>query len=149
MRHFHPWRALRRLADVILEHHDDDAIHGWAIYSNPPRISLHRDLTQAQRRSTLTHELVHLERGPLPDHDVLDAREEEAVEREAARRLICMDRLVWALQWSRDEHEVADELWVDVDMVRARLRALTPGENAELLARLDEMTERLEHDGEH
>lgn len=126
-----------------LEHHDGDVL-GWCIATTPPRISLRRGLLQAQRRSTLTHELVHLERGPLADHAVLDAREEEAVEREAARRLIPLDRLVWAMQWSRDEYEVADKLWVDVDIVHARLRSLTPAEELQLQTLLDEVTERLE-----
>lgn len=116
MRHsFHPWRHLRALAHVVIEeHHEDDAELGWTLWASPPRISLRRGLLQAERRSTLTHELVHLERGPLPEHDVLDAREEVAVECEAARRLISTLHLVWAPQWSPDEHELAEELWVDV-----------------------------------
>lgn len=54
----------------------------------------------------------------------------------AARRLITLDDLLEAMVWSYDEHEVAVELWVDVGMVRARMRGLTDEESAELERRL-------------
>lgn len=84
-------------------------------------------LTQAQRRSTIEHERQHL----LAGHGtactpVLERRVEVA----AARELISLSRLAHAIVWSQDERELADELWVDVDMVRARLAALTAAERA-------------------
>ena len=48
-------------------------------------------LSRAEERCTLTHELVHAERGPFPCW--LTAREEAAVNAEAARRLIPLDAL--------------------------------------------------------
>ncbi|WP_333618127.1 hypothetical protein [Dietzia sp.] len=42
------------------------------------RIWFRRGLTQAQRRSALAHELVHIERGPVPPF--AEAKEEELVE---------------------------------------------------------------------
>ncbi len=98
-------------------------------------IVLAPDLTQAERRSTLTHELVHLERGPVPP--ALRAREERAVDAEAACRLITLEQLADALVWSFDDHELAEELWVDVATVRARLAALGEEETALLNKRLD------------
>ena len=41
-----------------------------------------------------------------------------------------------ALAWSLDPHEVADELWVDVPTVEARLRHLHPSEVHYLRRRL-------------
>ncbi|WP_208379071.1 ImmA/IrrE family metallo-endopeptidase [Cumulibacter soli] len=142
---WHPWRALRALTNVTLDRHDAaEEAHGWTEWSSPPRITLREDLLQAERRSTLTHELVHLERGPLAGEMVLDAREEETVEREAARRLISLEQLVYALQWSSNEHELAEDLWVDVAMIRARFRALTPFEERHIQRRLDQVTHELE-----
>lgn len=94
------------------------------------RITLHPLLLQVERRSTLTHELVHLDRGPLParsthrDH----VREEAAVDEVASRLLVHVDELVDAVAWTDDLHELADELWVDLRMLLARLERLAPHE---------------------
>ena len=58
------------------------------------RIWLCRTLTQAERRCTLTHELVHRERGPVPRDPAAAAAEERAVDEIAARRLITLGSLV-------------------------------------------------------
>lgn len=99
-------------------------------------IVLDKRLTQAERRSTLTHEQVHVERGPLPGIAVLDAREEEQVRRISARRLIPLERLADALAWTQNTAEAAEELWVDIPTLEARLRGLHPAERAHLKARL-------------
>ncbi len=85
-------------------------------------ITLHPHQSQAQRRCTLQHELVHLARSSQHGSD--DA-EEEVVERQAARILIPMPLLLDKLRWTRDEHELADECWVDVPMLLARLRGMS------------------------
>lgn len=91
------------------------------------RIWMDRDLLQSERRSTLAHELEHRDRG----HVGCQSRTVEcAVEQAAARQLISLPMLAEAIVWSTDEEELADELWVDVDMVRARLAALTDDEKA-------------------
>ena len=82
-------------------------------------------LSAAQRRCTLAHELVHIERGPVPRDPWLAAREEAAVEAEAARRLIPLDALAGALAWSRRPDEVAEELWVDVQTLAVRIGGLS------------------------
>lgn len=96
------------------------------------------DLSQAQRRSTLAHELVHVDRG-IPCST--DAREELAVERQAARDLISLHNLAEAIAWSRNEHDVAEELWVDVDIVRARLAGLSEGEQYYIDQRIRDIEE--------
>lgn len=87
-------------------------------------------LTQVQRRCALTHEIIHLERGIFP----ADATEEALVERLTARRLITFDELLSAFRWHRhpDPEEMADELWVTVDVLDTRIRHLDPIEVAEL-----------------
>lgn len=97
---------------------------------------LHDDLTSAERRSTLVHELVHAERGDVPcGDDALDARQEARVEREAARRLLPIDVLADVVTWAVDPHEAAAELDVDVDVLTARLSSLTRAEQELLSAR--------------
>ena len=140
MPHFHPWRYLR-------DHHPD-----WTIIWAPLPggllgralpdlrvIVLDSSLDQAGRRSTLAHELEHIARGAVPPVPVLAAREEAAIDRAVARRLIDIVRLGEALAWSRCRVEVADELWVDDDTLTARLHALNDAERAYLHARLEHL----------
>ncbi|GAB3622548.1 hypothetical protein GCM10027418_06300 [Mariniluteicoccus endophyticus] len=105
-------------------------------------VTLHSWLLQAERRCTIAHELLHIERGPLPRDPFLAEREEAIVRREAARRLIGIvelgDALVWAYAaGSEDVAGVADELWCDEDTVRARLEHLHPAERAYLVRRME------------
>lgn len=83
---------------------------------------------QAERRCTIAHELEHVRLGPAPQVPVLIARDEERVNRAAARRLIPVGRLGDALAWSLDLDEVAAECWVDRRTLEARLRSLHPSE---------------------
>lgn len=121
-RRWHPWRALRRRPDITLVFEDPGPGALGRVDYDTATITLHPRLLQAERRATLTHELVHLERGPaVRGHE---AREERAVEIEAARRLIDLAQLVDAVKWTDDVHELAFELWVDPDTVQIRLRSL-------------------------
>lgn len=125
---WHPWRALRALTHLTYEEADlpDDTLA--LTHFGEHRIQISRDLLQAERRAALTHELIHLERGPFAACYV--EQEERAVEAEAARRLIPLDALADALLWSWNEAELADELWVDEATVRTRLDGLTADEQA-------------------
>lgn len=133
---YHPWRHLRSLSDWTLVW---TALPGgllgnchWATKT----ITIRPGLLQAQRRSVLAHELVHVERGPFSKS--VAAREELAVAKQAARRLISIRDLGEAMAWSTDLHEIADELWVDTTTVRTRLQYLHPGERGYLERRLDD-----------
>ena len=90
-----------------------------------------------ERRSTLAHELIHAERG---DESCCsswhEGKQERAVDELAARALISLDRLAEALRWSLDEHELAEDLWVDVATVRTRLDRLSPTEKDYIEGRL-------------
>jgi hypothetical protein len=102
------------------------------------RIWLARGLTQAERRCTLTHELVHLERGPVPTDPVAAAREERIVDEIAARRLIPVEALADGLRWTRHPLDLADHLWVDQPTLTARMATLDPLEVAELEHHLED-----------
>ena len=94
-------------------------------------------LTRVEERCVLQHEVLHAERGPFPRW--MTPREEEAVRRESARRLIPdATRLVDALLWAHDLAEAAEELDVDVPTLEARLRGLHPSERHALRRRLEE-----------
>lgn len=134
----HPWSRLRNAAHIRLRWHHGGPM-GWCRHSTQ-EVSIRKDLTQAERRSTLAHELIHLDRGPAIKG--FEEQEEKAVCEEAARWLIPLDKLVDALVWAFDDEEVADLLWVDLDTVQTRLVTLTSKETAEINAALDraEMT---------
>lgn len=99
-------------------------------------IWLCRTLTQAERRSTLTHELIHVDRGLAPV--VHRAREERLVDVLAAQQLIPLPNLLHGLQWTNDDYELAEELWTDVHTVRVRRQNLTPSERAWLADRVED-----------
>lgn len=132
MKLWHPWRHARdhypgividtrcRLADGQMGELDGDTIR------------LCRTLTQAERRCTLAHELVHIERR---GHEHADpATEERLVEAESARRLITVEQLVDAFRWHRHPTltDLADELWVDTPTALARMENLDPIEVAQI-----------------
>ena len=136
-RAINPWQRLCGLLHVRLLWHDGGA-PGITDFEEST-ISLRRGLTQAQRRTTVLHECLHVERGPVPT--TLAAREELRVEKETARLLLPDLRVVAsALEWSRDLHEAAEELWVDEQALRVRLEHLHPAERAWLARRLADDT---------
>lgn len=94
-------------------------------------IRLDHRLLQVERRCTLMHELIHLERGH--EGACSDAVERE-VDREVARRLVPFDALLEAARWARDANELAEELWVTPTVLAARFETLAPRETAEIVA---------------
>lgn len=128
MQHPHPWQRLQELAHIKLEWHTGGK-RGWCRHSTQ-KISLREDLSQADRRSALLHEIEHLVGGPAIRGYV--DQDEQAVRARAARWLIPFENLAEAMVWAGDEYELAEELWVDVFTVRERLNGLTAGESAEL-----------------
>lgn len=124
-----PWRAVARRPDVTVVFGDPGEGNVGVVDLRSRTITLCPTLLQDERRSTLTHELVHLERGsPCAPGDW----EEREVARLAALRVIPLPALVEAVKWSDHLEEQALELWADEDTVRVRLRNLTDRERAEL-----------------
>lgn len=123
-RMWHPWRALRSLLDIDVIWTERlpsgvlGATDGARIWMTPRQL-------QAERRCTLTHELVHIELGHIGCQP--PAIEAEVCE-EAARRLITLEDLVHAVIWGQSPNEVAGELWVDLDTLMTRLNTLTDRE---------------------
>lgn len=101
---------------------------------NRRTILLDIKLSRIEERCTLMHEIVHAERGPFPRWAT--AREEAAVNAEAARRLIPLDALGEALAWSLHPAVAAEELDVDPPTLEALLRDLAAAEVEALRRRL-------------
>ncbi|HSY15537.1 MAG TPA: ImmA/IrrE family metallo-endopeptidase [Jatrophihabitantaceae bacterium] len=102
------------------------------VRGEPPVIALRAGTSSAQRRCTLAHEIVHLERG-VSECGPWQAREEHRVHLEAARRLIPSDALRAAIRdlgGSDDLAALAGLLEVDMDTIRLRIRSLSPAEDA-------------------
>jgi hypothetical protein len=101
-----------------------------------PVIALRADTSAAQRRCTLTHEIVHLERG-VGDCGPWSGREELLVHREVARRLIPLADLAAAVRdlgGSAVLAELAQVLEVDLETARLRLDMLTSDELTHICA---------------
>lgn len=128
-----PWRYLA-------DHHPDVSViwgrltGGVRGYTDGATIWMNDRLTQVQRRITVCHETIHIERGIIP----ADPAEESRVERLTAERLITTSQLVDALRWHRHGTDIvlADHLWVDAATVRCRLDTMTPDERTEIAAAL-------------
>lgn len=135
-----PWRRIRALNGWELRWHRGGDL-GWTDFEDKV-ISLSSELLWAERRSTAMHEALHAERGPVLE-GVLAEREELAVRRLAARLLLPSVREIGeALAWAHSAEEAAEELDVDVEVLRDRLRWLHPAERHYLRARLEARLER-------
>lgn len=129
---YHPWRVFRGLVSFDLTFEVlPDGILGRTDFDDST-VTIAPDINQAERRSTIAHEVEHILRGWSP----CTAREECQVDRAAAQKLIGIRELGEALAWSSDEAEAADELWVDVQMLRTRIKHLHPAERGYLRRRL-------------
>lgn len=88
---WNPWRALRERPHIELRFADLDGRRGlWQRDEHGDLIVLDAALDRVARRCVLAHELVHAERGigfPAASPATMQ-REEEAVRREVARRLV-------------------------------------------------------------
>lgn len=113
-----PLRELRAMADIVVHWRDlPDGLRGVA--DGLSRIWLAHDLTQAERRSTLTHELVHIREG----HRGCQPPVVERWVRFAAAMYLLPDVRSYcdALVFHHGHTEVAAEnLWVDEATVWAR-----------------------------
>lgn len=89
--------------------------------------------TQAERRCTIAHELAHIELGHVGG---CSPKEEHQANLLAARWLIKVEHLADALAWTQDPHELAWELWVDLDTLHTRLENLTHAERRHIKHRL-------------
>lgn len=135
MPHHDPWTAFAALTTwTLVWRHLPDGYYGFTNFLTRT-VTLHNDLTQAERRCTIAHETEHILRGPIPSVDRMEA-EELAVNKAASRKLIEVHTMAEALAHATDTQEAADALWVDLDMLNIRLHHLHPAERAFIKRRL-------------
>lgn len=130
----HPWRRLRALTHIELLWHEG-GLMGETDF-DAGTISLRRGMSWEERRCTLLHECLHVERGPVPAG--LYDREELRVRKETAELMLPNVRAIGdAYAWAQgDDEGAATELGVDVDVLRTRMRYMThPAERAYLARR--------------
>jgi hypothetical protein len=113
---YDPWADLRQNwpdVKVVIEPMTGDLL--GEVRDDGRLIALRADTSAAQRRCTLTHELVHLERGILDCGPWLQ-REEDLVHAEASRRLIPLDSLAAGIrELGGADDPAALAHWLDVD----------------------------------
>jgi len=129
---FNPWRHLNAAhPDLHVDCRADLRPGRMGAWLATGEVALSRLLGQAERRCTITHETVHVERGPVSADPRLAAREEAVVDEIAARRLITLDDLIDAIRWGQGNPD-CEELWVDLPTLQARVRTLTDVERAQI-----------------
>ena len=83
--------------------------------------------------------MIHHERGDRAcDDPWFDAKQEQYVERETARRLVTVEDLRDASKWCTNFWELAEYLEVDRGLIDVRLSMLTMEEQESILAVLDD-----------
>ncbi|HEX8093505.1 ImmA/IrrE family metallo-endopeptidase [Jatrophihabitans sp.] len=128
---YDPWADLRLNwphVKVVIERMTGDLL--GEVRDDGQVIALRADTSAAQRRCTLTHELVHLERGILDCGPWLQ-REESLVHAEASLRLIPLASLVEAIRalgGADDPAALAQWLEVDSETLAVRLSRMTSAE---------------------
>lgn len=136
---YDPWRHLQRdWPDVqIVVEPMPGRLLGWLRY---PVIALRAGTSAAQRRCTLAHEIVHLERG-VSDCGPWAVQEERHVHATAARRLISWGDLISAVAefGPADDRVLAHALDVDRDTMRARLDQLSAAERRALVEQAQDL----------
>lgn len=130
---YDPWRHAAGMNIRIIQRPLPIGLLGY--WHAPSRtIVLDNRLNQAERRSTLAHEIVHVERGDDGQcaSDWHESKQEQQVHQIASRRLIATEDLALAMLIHEHETDIADELWVDLGTLRARLAGLSTAEREEL-----------------
>lgn len=96
-----------------------------------------RPLDRIESRCTLAHAVAHLDLQHLSVFDgVVEAREELAADKLAARRLLRVDDMADALMEDRPTEDTARLLRVTLDVLRTRDRFMHPAERGYLARRL-------------
>jgi hypothetical protein len=130
-RRYDPWQDLRLnwpWVRVVIERMTGDLL--GEVRDGGAMIALRAGTSAAQRRCTLAHEIVHLERG-LHDCGQWLHREESAVHLTATRRLITAQDLVGAIRdlgGTDDRAALAQLLEVDTETLLLRLGSLNRSE---------------------
>lgn len=130
---FDPWQLLRTMPQITVVWAELDSKS--ALTNGRDTVWLDKHLLQVERRCSLTHELIHIERGhtSCPPNAA-----ETGVRAETARRLIPFPDLLEHKRWSRSVEELADCLWVTPHVLLDRISHLSDAEQAAFASADDE-----------
>lgn len=126
---YSPWLdAARRYPHIHIEWHPIAPAHAvWEPGSDV--ILVDENISRAERRCALAHELAHMDTGDRPTELCwFAARQETAADKLAARRLVDVEHLAGMLRWCTDPREVAAELEVTLSVLVLRMQHLHPAE---------------------
>lgn len=127
-------RRVAQVPDLEIRRHDGGRM-GRALHA-AGAVSIRNGLSWHSFCCTVLHEVLHLLNGPQPRG--LRAKEEEWVRRQTAREMIPDVRALGeVLAWAHTPMEAADELGVDIYVLRKRIRHLHPAERHYLARRLE------------
>lgn len=137
-RRFNPWRRLRALGPswgLAWSRDLPPDVYGFTCWRTQT-ITLAEGMSFEERRSTITHEVLHVERGPASVCAVVG--EELVVDRLASRLLLpSVAEVADALVFNRGDHDAAAaDLWVDGWMLEVRLSSLAGEERDYMATRL-------------
>lgn len=137
---FHPWRRISATPEMNVKFTKEPVTSCYNFRHQ--RATIASDGLQADRRCDANHEWHHHDRGPLPAGSTKQDRdlEERIIEVISARELITIEALGEAMAWTSDMAEVAEELWVDLPCLWARLSSLTLEERTFLDRRVYKVT---------
>lgn len=125
-----------RHAHIHLAVADIGPAHG-ALFPEHAVIILGEDLTPAERRTALAHEIAHLDLKHAPSGlSWFDLRQEAEADKLAARRLISLVAFAEAVMVANDDRSIARYLDVEPAAVRLWRSTLTPAETAVIEARI-------------
>lgn len=131
---YNPYEHAELLGADVIKSRD---VQGFGDY-RAGVIRIHPDLTQAEARCTIAHEIVHHEhRDDILGYcgvAWLDNRLECDVHAIAARRLIIPTELADAAKWAYNPNEIAEQLVVDTRTLYVWLLGLTAADYADLRA---------------
>lgn len=120
---YHPWRHLaQQWPHVVVKFVDDLPAGKLGETNGYDLIRLKKRQNQRDRRCTLAHELIHVERA---DYGYCNPLIERDVNREAALRLVTMDDLEAAARWTLNLDLLARELWVTPTILQARFDTMS------------------------
>lgn len=132
-----PWKVLAR-TDLIL--HRAAIAEAGRYYHRERVVVVRAGLLLREERSVLWHELVHARRGDARCAvDVLTARQEASVDREAARWAMPWPVLAWGLDRSAHLSDLVEAMKVTEQLVRVRLKTAHPVEKAHIMRRAEDL----------
>lgn len=129
---YDPWADLgQRYPHLHVERCDVSPLNG-ALVLDHRVVLLDWRLMKAQARSTLSHEIAHLDNGDIDCTGILGDRAETEADHVAAQRLISACQIAEVLRWTRSRAEGAELLEVTPHLLAVRLERLTDDERAYL-----------------